>query len=141
MSPAKALAYWWSSLGYYHNLDDCNIRIGTRPERDRIKEVMTIYDATPYRYSSVETNSIRHPSCIVTIRDSNYATGWSRMGEFLNQVELLQIYQQTVDEGSFQIGHGTIRTGPVFAGHIPQENLELFTATVSFQFGFNQNTF
>lgn len=139
MNPALAIAYWWDSLDQRHNFSDCNLKIATRPDDD-VASVMTIHDNEPYRWGSVELPSVRHASCIVSVREDNYATGWEAIQTFCNLAETVTSYVQNVDEGyRFEIGHMTIRMGPIYGGHIPQENLELFTATVSFTFGYVAN--
>lgn len=139
MSPALALAYWWDSLDQSTSFSNCNLFVATRPDK-AIPEVLTIYDIDPARYGSVETKSIRHPRCRVSVRSSDYMTGWGIIEHFQSSIQAVEIYSQTVDEGyTFGLGHGTIRSGPTFRGSIPEENLELFTMTVSFQFGYTAN--
>ena len=136
MSPALALAYWWDSLNYSHNFDDFNLFVATRPDKD-IQNVMTIYDAVPARFRCVETASVRHPTCRFDVRSSDYLSGWNTCELIQTHTQALTSYVQEVSEGyRFEIGHGTIQTGPTFRGSIPEENLELFSMTVSFQYGY-----
>ena len=136
MSPALALAYWWDANNSTHTFENCNLFVATRPDK-AIPNVMTIYDIEPERYRSVDSQSVRHAKCRIDVRADNYMNGWAACQAFVQNLQTVEAYASTADEGFiFEIGHGTIRTGPAFRGSIPEENLELFTMTVSFQFGF-----
>lgn len=138
MTPADALAQWWDSKDQVHSFSNCNLFVSARPPAT-VKESMSIYDALPYRYPSVEGRSLVNSSCLIHVRSQDYTTGWDAIQTL---ADMVQDNTGTVGPNkadptgpAWYLGHGRIRSGPVHLGHIADENAELFSMTISIPFG------